>query len=82
VEDEPNDGAKRKKRLALIAAAVLIPIVVTANWRIAEKAGYPPMLALLSLVSPLNIVMLLAFAAREWPIERELRLRRDGSLPA
>ena len=75
MSDEPNDD-RSGKRLAVIAAAVLAPIVVTAGWRIAAKAGYPPALSLLMLVSPINVVMLLAFAFREWPIERELRLGR------
>ena len=79
MNDEPDDRADHKKRLALIAVATLVPIVVTANWRIAAKAGYPPVLSLLTLISPLNVFMLIAFASREWPIERELRLRRDGS---
>jgi hypothetical protein len=79
MNDEPDDRADRKKRLALIAAAILVPVVVAANWRIAAKAGYPPMLSLLTVISPLNLFMLLAFASREWPIERELRVRREGS---
>jgi hypothetical protein len=74
VDDEPDERDNRNKRLALIAVATLVPIIVTANWRIAAKAGYPPMLSLLTLISPLNVFMLLAFASREWPIERELRL--------
>jgi len=79
VGDESDSGANRKKRLALVTIAVLVPVVVTANWRIAAKAGYPPALSLLTIVSPLNIFMLLTFAFREWPIERELRLRRDAA---
>ncbi len=81
MNDDSNDGAKRKRRRrALIAfAAVLAPVVATANWRIAAKAGYPPALSLLAFVSPLNIFVFLAFVCREWPVQRELRLLREAA---
>lgn len=58
---------------------MLAAVIVPASWRIASKAGYPPVLSLLSIVSPINVLMLLGFAARQWPIERELRLARQGN---
>lgn len=79
MKDEPSGGGSHRRRIAaLIGVAVFVPVVVTANWRIASKAGYPPPLSLLTFVSPLNIFMLLAFAFREWPIELELRRGREA----
>jgi len=55
----------------LLAAAIIIP----TSRRIAKKAGYDPRLGYLMIVSPINLVLLIRFAAVEWPIERELRRR-------
>jgi len=66
----------------MVALALLVGsagAVVYANWRILAKAGYPPSLAPLSLVSPINLVLLLTFAFQEWPLERELRLAREAA---
>ncbi len=85
--DEPQSDERRRRRkligFGIVAAFALS--VVPANWRIAAKAGYPPALSLLTIVSPLNLFMLWGFATREWPIERELRRPRhdidNGSKP-
>lgn len=53
--------------------------MVVANCRILAKAGYPLPLALLSIVSPVNLVLVLIFAFREWPLERELRHAREAA---
>jgi len=55
----------------LLAAAIIIP----TSRRIAKKAGYDPRLGYLMIVSSINLVLLIRFAAVEWPIERELRRR-------
>jgi hypothetical protein len=69
------------ENLAKISAIVggLACIVIPASWRIAAKAGYDPKLALLMIVSPINLVLLLLFAGSEWPIERRLRESGSGS---
>jgi branched-subunit amino acid transport protein len=66
-----------KKSLPFALVAVLSAIVVPSAWRIAKKAGYNPKLSLLALISPVNIILLAAFALSEWPIERELRLAKE-----
>jgi len=78
-ESESDERRRRRKLVGISIVAVLAAVIVPANWRIASKAGYPPVLSLLSIVSPINLLMLLGFAAREWPIERELRLARQGN---
>jgi hypothetical protein len=65
--------SERRNLTAALAAAGLAALFLPAAWRIAAKAGYAPALSLLAIVSPVNIVMLWAFAFREWPIERRLR---------
>lgn len=60
----------------IVVLAVLASIILPSSWRIAAKAGYPPALSLLMLVSPINLVLLVLFATREWPIERKLRLQQ------
>ena len=63
----------------LIATTVLGCIIAAASWRIASKAGYNPAISLLMIVSPVNLVLVLVFAFREWPIERRLRLQGPQS---
>jgi hypothetical protein len=58
---------------SVIVTAVLCAVIIPSSWRIAAKAGYPRWIALLTIVSPLNLVLLAIFAFREWPIERRLR---------
>jgi hypothetical protein len=48
-------------------------VALPTCWRIARKAGYDPRTALWMIVSPVNLFLLVMFATREWPIERELR---------
>jgi hypothetical protein len=60
-----------------ILLAILILVVVPASWRIASKAGYKPWPALLMIVSPINLILLIAFALSEWPIERERKSLRE-----
>lgn len=64
----------------LFMLAMLVLTVVVA-WRIVGKMGYPGPLGLLALVPLLNIVLALYLAFSEWPIERELRASRSGSVP-
>ena len=65
--------SERRSLTAALTVAGLAALILPAAWRIAAKAGYKPALSLLAIVSPINIVMLWAFAFREWPIERRLR---------
>ncbi len=51
------------------------------NWRIASKAGYNGALSLLLLVPLVNLIVLIAFAFSEWPIEAELARLRSGWRP-
>jgi len=70
---------RKDQMVALAVVGVLAGVAVFANRRILAKAGYPPALALLSPISPVNLVLLLAFAFQEWPLERELRLAREAA---
>ena len=65
------------KRAAGVVVVAVACVIVPASWRIASKAGYKPAISLLMIFSPINLFLLIAFAAREWPIERELRLLKD-----
>ncbi len=56
-----------------VITAVLCAVIIPSSWRIAAKAGYPRWIAFLTIISPLNVLLLAAFAFREWPIERRLR---------
>jgi hypothetical protein len=64
---------ERRNVTAFLAVAGVAGLILPAAWRIAAKAGYQPALSLVTIVSPLNIVVLWAFAFREWPLERRLR---------
>ena len=57
----------------VIALSAVVVIIVASSWRIASKAGYPPVFAFLMAISPINLLVLLLFAIREWPIERRLK---------
>jgi membrane-bound metal-dependent hydrolase YbcI (DUF457 family) len=65
--------SERRNVTATLAVAGVAGLILPAAWRITAKAGYKPALSLFAIVSPLNIVLLWAFALREWPIERRLR---------
>jgi hypothetical protein len=60
----------------VIVFAAVAAVIVPASWRIASKAGYKPAISLLMIVSPVNLCLLVAFAVKEWPVERELRIQR------
>jgi hypothetical protein len=56
-------------------------IILLAIFQIVRKAGYSTggaiLMILLSAVPVLNIGVLAYFVLAEWPVQRELRLRRD-----
>ncbi len=52
---------------------VLAVVFVIAYVQIVRRAGYSGWWILILLVPVLNVVMLLIFAYKEWPIQRELR---------
>jgi|SRR6478609_1023621 hypothetical protein len=56
----------------LFAAAVWVVFVI-AYIKIISRAGYSGWWVLIMLVPIVNVVMLLVFAFKEWPIQRELR---------
>ena len=66
--------------MLLIALAVWV-FMVYVYWRIATKAGYPGGYSLLLLVPIANIVVMVMFAFRPWPIELRPRhcARSSGS---
>ena len=75
--------------LVFTSFALLAVIVVIIFAAIFRKAGYSGWLALLMLVPIVNLVWIIVFAARDWPIHHELeRLRRvddidtQGALPS
>jgi len=48
-------------------------ILGVAGWHIAKKAGYAPAWGLLAIVPVLSYIIILYFAFKEWPIEKELQ---------
>ncbi|MBC5823687.1 MAG: hypothetical protein GIW99_09365 [Candidatus Eremiobacteraeota bacterium] len=60
----------------VIFVSVVLVISIIANWKIAQKSGYPGALSLLMLVPLVNLVVFVIFAFGEWPIQRELRTAR------
>ncbi|HVT13137.1 MAG TPA: hypothetical protein VHE55_12810 [Fimbriimonadaceae bacterium] len=61
----------------LIFEMVLVVLMVVVYWKIATKAGYPGWYALAVIVPCLNLILFIAFAFSEWPIERELKHLRS-----
>jgi len=64
--------------LGLFLAGFVVPVVLF--WGILRQAGYPGVFALLLLVPYVNVIVLLVFACKEWPLTQELARRRlaDG----
>ncbi len=58
--------------VAIIVGVVIWIVFVIAYIKIITKAGYSGWWVLILLVPIANIVMLLVFAYKEWPIQREL----------
>lgn len=50
-----------------VIALLLLLIPTVAVWKICEKAGFAPWLALLMLVPAVNLVFMLVIAFRDWP---------------
>jgi hypothetical protein len=73
-DDHGRRGGVPPATVAVLAASAVV--VAGVSMRVAGKAGYPAPLGLLMLVTPLNVILGIAFALAEWPIERELRERR------
>ena len=68
-----SGGAPAALLFVLVLLYVAIAIVmVWAYVRIIRRAGYSGWWVLIGLVPLVNLVMLLVFAFREWPIQREL----------
>ena len=59
-----------------IIGLLFFVLVVYCYYRIAERAGYNPWIALLAIVPGANLILLLIFAFSEWPIQRELAALR------
>lgn len=56
----------------IVAVAIWVVFII-AYVKIISRAGYSGWWILIMLVPIVNIVMLLVFAFKEWPIQRELR---------
>lgn len=75
---------------AVIAGIVIWLVFVIAYVKIITKAGYSGWWILILLVPIANIVMVLIFAYKEWPIQRELaelrgwanQIQRGAGAPA
>jgi hypothetical protein len=59
--------------IAVIISVAFLLVFVVAYIKIITRAGYSGWWVLIILVPIANIVMLLIFAYKEWPIQRELR---------
>jgi|GEM_PF-4151582 len=75
-ERDERCGRRRMPPAAMAVLAASAAVAAGVSTRVAAKAGYPAALGLLMLISPLNLVLGIAFAVSEWPIERELREAR------
>ena len=63
--------------LSLVLLFFVIPVAL--SWRVLSRVGWNPALALLIFIPLVNVVLFVAFAMSEWPIERELaNLRREA----
>jgi hypothetical protein len=62
----------------LFLAGFAVPVVLF--WGILRQAGYSGVYALLWLVPCVNLIVLVVFACKEWPVSQELARRRlaDG----
>ncbi|MET0863655.1 MAG: hypothetical protein ABWZ98_04925 [Nakamurella sp.] len=73
-DDTVNNVLSAGAVTALIIAGIAIWLVfVIAYIKIISRAGYSGWWVLIILVPVVNIIMLLIFAYKEWPIQRELR---------
>ncbi|UQX87887.1 DUF805 domain-containing protein [Jatrophihabitans telluris] len=66
--------------LVIALLAIYVAVVVVLIWayvRIIRRAGYSGWWILAGLVPLLNVIMMLLFAFKEWPIQRELAYLRQ-----
>lgn len=56
--------------------AVIFACIIYCYWRVAGKAGYPPYYGLFMIVPVMNIIALVIFVFKDWPIEEELKRLR------
>jgi hypothetical protein len=70
LSNAPENGAVTG--LVIVGIAVWLVFII-AYIKIISRAGYSGWWVLIILVPIANIVMLLVFAYKEWPIQRELR---------
>ncbi len=66
----------------LVALAILLFLWVFPLWRIVGKAGYPPFLSLFAIFPALGLLLLWWLAFSQWPIRRDVPVRRDPPIPA
>ena len=66
----------------ILGALIVIAIKILLFCKIFSKAGYCWALGLLMLVPIVNIVMLFVLAFADWPIQKEIRLLKAGSVKA
>ncbi|MFZ0428330.1 MAG: hypothetical protein WAO20_09450 [Acidobacteriota bacterium] len=61
--------------IVVITVIVLLPLFVFS--RIFSKAGYSGLLSLLLYIPLVNVIVLVYFAYTEWPIEKQLKERKQ-----
>lgn len=66
----------------ILVSLIVIAIKILLFCKIFSKAGYCWALGLLMLVPIVNIVMLFVLAFADWPIQKEIRLLKAGSVKA
>jgi len=64
-----------------IFGLLTIVLSLVVNWKIASKAGYDGAMSLLMLIPVLNVIVLILFAFRTWPIEERVRMLEGGAVP-
>jgi hypothetical protein len=57
--------------MELLIVAIMFVVVVLPFWKIFEKAGFPPALALTQLVPLVNLAVLFYLAFADWPALRQ-----------
>ena len=75
----PPTGLAVGALIGMVALYVaLLAFGVYCYVRVARKAGYPAWYAALVFVPVVNLVVMLMFVFKEWPVEAELRMLRAG----
>ena len=78
-QNDPSTGLAAGALIGVVVLyAAMLAFGIYCYVRIARKAGYSGWYAALLFVPVANLVVMLMFVFKEWPIETELRMLRSG----